>query len=480
MVAALGLAGAGCSGWVSSTHDGSVSSGEGDEATASDGSSTGDEADSGATADDDDTDDTALPGGVARPFPQALEHHGIKPSHVDQAQLDDAVRAMYGRWKRDYLRVSSGATPGGGYYIEMTGTGAGADTSITTSEAHGYGMIIFALMAGHEPDARAIFDGFFNMFDQHRSVVNDANMSWIIAADESPEGDSGSATDGDLDIAYALLLADVQWGSGGAVDYAGEAQRVMLDGVLGSLVKWHNLWLRLGDWDGDDDFGTRSSDWMVDHLRAFAAATEGEEAQAFRDMAGTVYAIIDALQAEHSPATGLVPDFVLDQWPPHPAPEGYLDEPFVDFSENACRLPWRLAMDWGLYGTLDAKRVLDPMVEFVRAETGDRPELFLGRYHLDGTPQDSVAHSVGRMAYVAPMVSAATIDATHQVFLDRGWDVLERYVYDEGRGKRVELDAQHDDAYFDDTLLLLNLLYISGNWWRPDDEFLRSVTQRDD
>jgi len=38
-----------------------------------------------------------------------------------------------------------------------------------------------------------------------------------------------SATDGDLDIAYALLLADNQWGSSGSVDYKAEALAVLSD-----------------------------------------------------------------------------------------------------------------------------------------------------------------------------------------------------------------------------------------------------------
>jgi len=45
----------------------------------------------------------------------------------------------------------------------------------------------------------------------------------------TPPGDFDSAADGDLDIAYALLLADRQWGSCGTVNYLLEAQRVLVD-----------------------------------------------------------------------------------------------------------------------------------------------------------------------------------------------------------------------------------------------------------
>jgi len=71
----------------------------------------------------------------------------------------------------------------------------------------------------------------YNMFDHHRSTKNAANMSWIIAKTEKKSGDSDSATDGDMDIAYALILADRQWGSGGAIDYLGQAKDTITNGI---------------------------------------------------------------------------------------------------------------------------------------------------------------------------------------------------------------------------------------------------------
>ena len=41
-------------------------------------------------------------------------------------------------------------------------------------------------------------------------------MGWEVPPDEP--GGTDSAFDGDCDIAYALLLADAQWGSAGAID----------------------------------------------------------------------------------------------------------------------------------------------------------------------------------------------------------------------------------------------------------------------
>ena len=99
---------------------------------------------------------------------------------------------------------------------------------MTVSEAHGYGMLITAHMAGHDPKAKAYFDGLYRYFRAHPSKINPELMAW-------KQGDTGqavvnvggvdSATDGDMDIAYALLLADRQWGSDGEINYLAEANR---------------------------------------------------------------------------------------------------------------------------------------------------------------------------------------------------------------------------------------------------------------
>ncbi len=68
-----------------------------------------------------------------------------------------------------------------------------------------------------------------------------------------------SATDGDLDIAYALLLADVQWGSAAAVNYRQEAERT-LEAIVQHTVDPATHLTLLGDWvapDGDYAKATR-------------------------------------------------------------------------------------------------------------------------------------------------------------------------------------------------------------------------------
>lgn len=97
--------------------------------------------------------------------PQAYAAGAITPNHVSQSVQDQAVRAFYDAWKAVYVKEACGA----GRYVVLSSTQAG---NLTVSEAHGYGMAIMALMAGHDPEARQIFDGMLAYFHAHRSVFS--------------------------------------------------------------------------------------------------------------------------------------------------------------------------------------------------------------------------------------------------------------------------------------------------------------------
>lgn len=402
-----------------------------------------------AAATDDETMDAGEAGEVRddgvttakRPFPQASREHGIRPSNHPQTDLDDAVRDYYDAWKNSHVEASNGATAGGGYFVRMQGVGPGGSESKTSSEAHGYGMIIFALMAGHDPKAKKYFDGMLNMFDKHRSTQNSANMSWIITNNEKKSGDSDSATDGDMDIAYALILADRQWGSGGAIDYLGEAKNIITKGIKNGDMG-PNGRTGLGDWD-DDPWNTRASDWMPGHMRAFRSVTGDTY---WTGAVSTIYSLIGTIQQDYSPKTGLMPDFVIGQ-NPKPAPKDYLGEGTVDFSWNACRFPLRIALDYGHYGKAKAKSALVPVMDWITGKTGNNPSKIKAGYRLNGDAQESYSDA----AFTAPMVAGATIDPKYQSFLNKGWDLIR---------------AEQED-YYGDTLTLLSMLFVSGNWWKP-------------
>ncbi len=380
---------------------------------------------------------------IQRPFPQQLSFpNSIKPNHLPQADLDQTVASYFDDWKATYVKPSNGNTPGGGYYVAMKGTG-GSGSEITTSEAHGYGMILFALMAGHDPAARDVFDGFFNMYDKHRSTIDHDLMSWVIDESESTSEDQASATDGDMDVAYALLLADAQWGSAGGVDYRAEAVRIIQDGIKPSEMGASSHRTLLGDWSSDE-WATRSSDWMTGHFHAYGAAT----GDAFWSTAATTaYDMIGHMRANHAPSTGLMPDFVVGTTP-HPASPYFLEaETDGAYSWNACRFPLRMAVDYAHNGSPAARDAILAILAWLVPKTGNDPEKIVAGYSLEGQKLVSYTSS----AFTGPLVAASVADSSRQEFLNEGFSLL----------------AQDKSGYYEDTLALLSMLLITGNWWSP-------------
>ena len=389
--------------------------------------------------------------GQNKPFPQALNYpNTIKPNNVSQTAMNNSVTAYYENWKLDFLRPSNGMTPGGYLvYYKDTSIKETGDTIVykTVSEAHGYGMMVMALMTGYEDSARIFFDGFYKMYNDHRSTVDHDLMSWFISYDEDSTKDDDNATDGDMDIAYALLLAHCQWGSNGPINYLSEARRIINNGIKESNTNHHRI--MLGDWYiYGYDWATRSSDWMTDHLRAYELTTGDNLWNAVAD---TIYSLIDYMTFHYSPVAGLLPDFVIDSIPA-PAPPELLESIYDGhYNWNACRVPWRIATDFAHYGTTEAISALSNMLNWLKNSTGNNPDSIKPGYLLSGDPIPGRNYT--SLAYTSPFIAACITNTSHQQYLNDGWNIIK---------------DRSDDVYFGNTLNLLCMLLISGNWWIPD------------
>jgi endoglucanase len=389
---------------------------------------------------------------IQRPFPQHTVYATgtIRPNHRTQAQQDEDVRAYYEDWKTNYL-VDAGVLADGRklYRVSIGKTNPGR----TVSEGQGYGMFITVLMAGYDPDAQTLFDALWRFSRQYPSAVDSRLMSWQI-----PQGDDCrcSAFDGDADIAFALLLADAQWGSAGAIHYKNEA-RTVLAGILASTIGPNSRLPMLGDWVRVDhpthnEYTPRSSDFMPGHFRAFGRAT-GDPV--WTEVINASQAIITSLQDNYSPNTGLLPDFIvptsLTDRTPKPAPPGFLEDTVDgDYYYNAGRDPWRLGTDAVLSGDPVSLAQTRRITRWARTATGANPLLFRSGYHLDGTPLPNSDYF--SIFFVAPLMVAAMTDPSQQQWLNDLYDA----VY-----------ATHED-YYEDSVAFLSLLTVTGNMWLPD------------
>lgn len=398
-----------------------------------------------------------------RPFGQHTTYAPgtIKPS-LSQGQLDSEVAGLYDAWKGAYL--TQNPYEDDQYYVYYNGQGEAGDEvpdAVTTSESNGYGMLITAIMAGHDPQAQTLFDGLLRFAKAHPSSGNPDLMAWqerddgkaIVNSTEVDEdgeeyGDD-AATDGDLDMAYALLLADQQWGSGGEFNYLAESRRIM-NAIMASEVHPDEHTLQLGDWTrGEAEYSTatRPSDFVTQHLKDFANASGDRR---WNDVIDKTYAIEQSLFATYSPTTGLLPDFVVKSGSGYaPAGPGFLeDENDGDYNWNSSRTPWRIGTDYVMTGAEQPKAQLAAMNSWIKQATGGDPSKIAQGYTLAGEALDPDTDE----AFSAPFAVSAMLDSSNQQWLDALW----------------EANTQNPvTSYFGDSVRLLSLIVVSGNWWSP-------------
>jgi endoglucanase len=388
----------------------------------------------------------------AKPFPQHSHYAAgtIQPNHVSQAELDKFTVQCYDEWKKAYLVAGKKQ---GEFYVKSLGPDArGSQKTISVSEGQGYGMMITAFMAGHDPAAREIFDGLFRFCRSHPSMNNSRLMAWRQQKGEKSSKDRDSATDGDLDIAFALLLADAQWGSGGEINYRKEALENIAAIKLDEINR--KAWtVKLGDWASPENtyyYATRLSDFMVGHFRTFRTAT-GDEA--WTNVIDRCYSVIGMMQDNYSPSTGLLPDFVVASGDTYkPAPPDFL-EGVNDGSYyyNSCRVPFRLGVDLIMTGDERARKALKKINSWIVAETRGDPSAIRAGYRLNGEVVDRDDRS---QAFTACFAVGAMCDPSNQEWLNALWDSVEK------------ADTK-SEGYYGNTLRMLCMVALSGNWWEP-------------
>lgn len=420
-----------------------------------------------------------------RGFPAGVNYENcIKPNHISQYEMDSTISDYYFHVKENYVAAS---VTNPGYYILSGGGTGGAEGLITISEGHGYGMITTALMGGTgplaDPDARGVFDGMYDFYDVHRSLNSPDLMSWQVLTDgNGGESDAAdySATDGDMDIAYSLILAHYQWGSNGRINYLEEAKRIITKGIKDFNFNHENMRSMLGDWvyywkegTGEwywdetvgawvedtsgwimiDEFywGTRASDWMTGHMHTFRDVT----GDLFWDEAAdTMYSLIDNFTSTYTPLTGLISDFI-DGEAGGPAASNYIDEfPETNqYFENACRVPLRMAADYAHNGSAVAKKTVDKILNWLKPATDNDPSKITWGYNIE-TGEPLYPNRVSTR-FTSPLVTAAIVSPEHQQYLNDGWDFI----------------SQRKESYYSDYLNLMSMLLISGNWWAPSVEY---------
>ena len=388
--------------------------------------------------------------GILRPFPQHVQcaPGSILPNHRSQAQLDDDARAFYDYWKESYL-IDVGKTNAGDPLYRVAFGKESPTREKTVSEGQGYGMMITALMAGHDPDAQTIFDGLWNFCRLYPSHSDARLMTWHVP--ENSDGNN-SAFDGDADMAYGLLLAAEQWGNQGRIHYKNEAQ-TLITAIRESAIGPDSFMPLLGDWTDPNgqrysQYTPRPSDFMLVNFRAYGKATNDP---LWDEVVRKCHTVMQVIQAKHSPQTGLMPDFIVmrgTERTPEPSPAKFLEsENDCNYYYNAGRIPWRIGTDAILNNDLNSRAIAQKISRWAEQATGCSPAKFCAGYALDGTPL--LGSDRFTSFFVAPMGVAAMTNPAQQDWLNAIYDSI----------------CSRRENYYEDSVTLFCLLAMSGNAW---------------
>ena len=426
-----------------------------------------------------DTNSATSPAIPARPFPQhtTYQQGTILPNHISRYVMDDSVRSFYHQWKKHYVLP---ACTEGQAYVWFEGT---KGDGICVSEGQGYGMMIVALMAGVDSTAQETFDELYRFYKSHPSTTSPHLMAWIQGKD-CRSIDGGTATDGDMDIAYSLLLADAQWGRHSNISYRQEAL-AMIAAIKREEINPITYIVMEANGESPhsrDYYDMRSSDFMPEHIRAFRVATEDST---WDSVLTNNYRLFHYLQDTYSPEAGLVPDFIkhislrpgqgfagggpiapaqgagaadaedaaMETITAVPAQPNYLESKYDGlYNFNACRVPWRIAADYLVSGDKRAADFLAPINTWIRTTTKGNPDNISSGYDLSGA--DLPHRYFEALCFICPFAVSAMASPDNQEWLNKLWDYVTRF-------KLKDFD------YYDNSIKMIDLIILSGNYWAP-------------
>jgi endo-1,4-beta-D-glucanase Y len=354
-----------------------------------------------------------------------------------QADAGD-VRGAFERW-RDEIVTSDGAR--GGLRTRRPDTPDGQANS-TVSEGIAYGMIIAVMM-----DDQAMFDGFWTYA---RCFLNKSGlMDWYIAPDGQKPIAVGAASDADEDMAWALIMADRQWGGAGSLgeSYASIALR-LIDAIYNTEVdhdRWPDMFLPGDDWRGRDVFNP--SYFAPNQYRLFGEVSGN--AGAWQRVVDRGYEVLERSlnDASGNRKNGLVPAWCDSSGTPVEAFPGAM----TNYQYDSARTPFRMAQDYALSRDERARAYLARTSAFF-ANIG--ADALVDGYTLDGKPAPdprSPAQNPGSAVFVACAAAGAMHDPKYADFVEAAY----------ARVRTGQLLTR--SRYYNHCWTVLGLLMLTGN-----------------
>ncbi|MBR2470927.1 MAG: hypothetical protein IKB43_12425 [Fibrobacter sp.] len=361
-----------------------------------------------------------------------------------------AVEAMYANWiSRFYVTAEEEITsPGdlGDLYMSKI-TGAARikfDNPLNTvSEGIGYGMLITFFMND--------MDKFDRLFKYYKAYpVSEASgmyfMRWNIKGDKFNGGftlaaNGGSATDADLDVVAALLMA---YGKTGNAEYKDYALKVAAS-IYNTEVNPTTHLLMPGN-DGkhmNDGYCYNISYFSLVALRLMAKYDTERTAQ-WNEVKDATLAYMKKVQ---DAGYGLWPDWSdANGAPIDPGNNSSTGKLNNYFGLEGVRIPLRLIWDYDWYGDESTKALASKAAQYIYEKTGGDIKQVLSRYIYTG---DQPSTGLGGAHFRGAFCAVWTVNPDYAASVAACNDVIVTTAFTTAN-------------YFEPTLQMLDALYLNG------------------
>lgn len=391
---------------------------------------------------------TAATQGVNFPFPQNRESSNcVYPT----GYLNQDVQAAYAKWKNDLI-TSSGAS--GFRRVQRLPSDPGLQVGSTVSEGIGYGMLIAVYMNDQQ-----LFDDLWKYEQLHLGSCPSSTcppmelMDWYISADGSSALGTGGATDADEDMAFALVMADRQWGGQGSLSKTYKQTAIDQITAVWVLEVYQSNLIKPGTWG--DSSTVNISYFAPAYYRVFKSyggtlpmSGGGSWNPDWDSVVNTSYTTLNnALSAANgNQSNGLVPAWCTSAGSPNPS--ALQSGNPTNYQYDSCRTPFRIGLDWCWNAEARAKAYVAKTSSFF---SGVGASNIVDGYMLDGTPKPQ---NPGKQsaAFIGPAAVGAMSESTYQPFLDDAYAAVATDTLFAG------------GTYYEESWTVMSLLMMTANF----------------
>ncbi len=363
-------------------------------------------------------------GGGAVPFGSNTQYnYGIMPTNLPSGGTyggSQKAAEAYNAWKTAYVEKCSN-----GYRVKFD------DSYSTVSEGIAYGMVLSVYA-----DDKDLFDGLWSYYKANSN--GNGVMNWKINGCSGVSGSNG-ATDAELDVAMSLVIASEQWGGSYGATAKSFIQTIKRT-EMGSDGQTLN-----GDAWGNTNTCRNPSYFAPGYYTEFAKV-DTDNGTFWGKTA--VEASDKVLIANRNATSGLVSNWCDNNGTENTC--GNTGSGAQGYGADACRNPWRMAIDYLWHGSscsAGAKDINGKLINFVKGYENQ----------LKGPFSNRNVSNPGSGSYVNG--SYTTLALPTMTSKDAQSSLNKCYAAVASLG-----DV---DVYFNTTIRCITLFVMTGNFWAP-------------